>query len=65
MARLVVVIDVLANPSLWDPHEVFEDILAHADALPTFGEGVPWFLRDRGGTDIQEGTFISAEWETP
>jgi hypothetical protein len=62
MARLHLIIDVTANPALWDPHEVIEDILAHADKLPTFGEGVPWFLGEGG--DIQEGTFVSCEWET-
>lgn len=63
MARLVLVLDVTADPRLWDPHEVIEDILAHAEALPTFEPGVPWFLTTHDGqTDVQEGTFVSAEW---
>jgi len=61
MARLIIVIDVTAESSVWDPHDVAEDILSHADMLPTFGAGVPWFLGTGG--DIQEGTFVSAEWE--
>ena len=65
MSRLVIIIDVAADASMWDPEEVAEDILAHADKLPTFGRGVPWFLQDPGGTDVQEGTFISAEWSDP
>ena len=64
MATLVLKIDVKANPALWDPHEVIEDILAHADDLPTFEPGVAWFLRGRDETDIQAGTFVSCEWET-
>lgn len=63
MARLVIVLDVDANPTLWDPHEVVEDILAHADKLPTFGENVPFTIPDERDGDIQRGTFISAEWE--
>lgn len=64
MARLVLVLDVTAEPNLWDPHEVIEDILAHADQLPTFQPGMAWFLTQHDGqTDVQEGTFVSCEWE--
>lgn len=63
MARLVLVLDVEANPALWDPHEVIEDILAHAHDLPTFEPGMAWFLKDAGQTDAQAGTFVSCEWE--
>jgi hypothetical protein len=65
MARLVLVLDVTAEPSLWDAHEVIEDILAHAEDLPTFEPGMAWFIRKGGAsnmTDIQEGTFVSCEW---
>lgn len=66
MARLVLVIDVPDERARhWDPHEVIEDILAHADGLPTFEPGMSWFLTDDGGTtDIQEGMFVSCEWAT-
>lgn len=63
MARLHLILDVDADPRLWDPHEVIEDILAHAEDLPTFTPGLAWFLRQRDSTDIQEGTFVSCEWE--
>ena len=63
MARLVLVLDLTAEPALWDPHEVIEDVLAHAEGLPTFGPGVPWFLTTHEGqTDVQEGTFVACEW---
>ena len=62
MAKLVLVLDVTADPQLWDPHEVIEDILAHADGLPTFSPGMAWFLKDAGQTDAQEGTFVACEW---
>lgn len=60
MAVLVLRIDVPLNPSLWDPHEVIEDILASGHRLPTFSEGQNWFLPG----DVQEGTFLTCEWET-
>jgi hypothetical protein len=64
VAKLVLVLDVEASPSLWDPHEVIEDILAHAERLPTFTPGLAWFLdRDDEG-EIQSGTFVSCEWAT-
>jgi hypothetical protein len=58
MARLVVVFEVDSNPVLDDPHEVVEDILAHAETLPTFESGVSWFLLG----PRMAGTFVSAEW---
>jgi hypothetical protein len=63
VARLVLVLDVTAEPNLWDPHEVIEDILAHAEELPTFEPGMAWFLTQPDGIGIQEGTFVSCEWE--
>jgi len=63
MARLHLIIDVGAEPALWDPHEVIEDVLAHAEGLPTFTPGMSWFLDDADGSPIQSGTFISCEWE--
>lgn len=63
MARLVLKIDVPdERATMWDPHEVIEDILAHAEELPTFEPGMGWFISD-GQTEIQEGTFVSCEWE--
>lgn len=62
MARLVLVLDVTAEPNLWDPHEVIEDILAHAERLPTFEPGMSWFLELEGEIPIQEGTFVACEW---
>lgn len=67
MARLVLKIDVPDERAhLWDPHEVIEDILANADQLPTFTPGLSWFIHDIDGqTEIQQGVFVSCEWETP
>lgn len=63
MTKLHLILDVEAQPNLWDPHEVIEDILAHAEGLPTFTPGMSWFIEDFGGSPAQAGTFVSCEWE--
>lgn len=64
MARLHLILDVEAESALWDPHEVIEDILAHAEGLPPFTPGMSWFINDGGGSPAQSGTFVSCEWES-
>jgi hypothetical protein len=60
MARIHLILDVTAEPSLWDPHELIEDILVHADELPTFEPGLAWFIASE---ETIEGTFVSCYWE--
>lgn len=65
MSRLVLVLDLEADATLWDPHEAVEDVLARGESLPTFTPGMAFFLPVGSGYPVEDsvdGTFVAAEW---